>query len=106
MPSPILCSEFRNLDQTMTSSSPQSRTRRCFNARASPRTPSRRAATLSRLWKVRSEFTSALFELRTHLVAEWTFAKQKWQRTKGVVRGDPKYETAQILPGHNEKLYA
>ena len=39
-------------------------------------------------------------------LSEWTFAKQKWQRTKGVVRGDPKYETAQILPGHNEKLYA
>ena len=37
---------------------------------------------------------------------EWTFAKQKWQRTKNVVRGDPKYETAQILPGHHEKLYA
>lgn len=37
---------------------------------------------------------------------EWTFAKQKWQRTKGVVRGDPRYENAQILPGHNEKLYA
>ncbi|KAI0685643.1 Clavaminate synthase-like protein [Cytidiella melzeri] len=36
---------------------------------------------------------------------EWTFAKQKWQRTKNVVRGDPSYETAQILPGHNEKLY-
>jgi hypothetical protein len=43
----------------------------------------------------------------THtFLSEWTFAKQKWQRTKGIVRGDPKYETAQILPGHNEKLYA
>ncbi|KAI0090928.1 Clavaminate synthase-like protein [Irpex rosettiformis] len=37
---------------------------------------------------------------------EWTFAKQKWQRTKNAVRGDPKYENAQILPGHNEKFYA
>jgi len=37
---------------------------------------------------------------------QWTFAKQKWQRTKGVVRGDPKYESAQILPGWNERLYA
>ncbi|KAH8092631.1 Clavaminate synthase-like protein [Cristinia sonorae] len=37
---------------------------------------------------------------------QWTFAKQKWQRTKGVVRGDPKHETAQILPGWNEKVYA
>ncbi|EKM58677.1 uncharacterized protein PHACADRAFT_253164 [Phanerochaete carnosa HHB-10118-sp] len=37
---------------------------------------------------------------------EWTFAKQKWQRTKGAVRGDPKYENAQILPGHSEKHYA
>lgn len=38
--------------------------------------------------------------------SEWTFAKQKWQRTKNIVRGDPKYETAQILPGHQEKFYA
>ncbi|KAI0790038.1 Clavaminate synthase-like protein [Abortiporus biennis] len=37
---------------------------------------------------------------------QWTFAKQKWQRTKGVVRGDPKFETAQILPGYNERPYA
>ncbi|EKM49048.1 uncharacterized protein PHACADRAFT_265878 [Phanerochaete carnosa HHB-10118-sp] len=37
---------------------------------------------------------------------EWTFAKQKWQRTKGTVRGDSKYENAQILPGYNEKHYA
>ncbi|KAI0921350.1 hypothetical protein AcW2_006346 [Taiwanofungus camphoratus] len=36
---------------------------------------------------------------------EWTFAKQKWQRTKNVVRGDPQHATAQILPGWNEKLY-
>ena len=38
--------------------------------------------------------------------AEWTFAKQKWQRTKNVVRGDQKFENAQILPGHREQLYA
>lgn len=37
---------------------------------------------------------------------EWTFAKQKWQRTKNVARGDPKFETAQILPGWNERVYA
>ncbi|KAI0325729.1 Clavaminate synthase-like protein [Cubamyces sp. BRFM 1775] len=37
---------------------------------------------------------------------EWTFAKQKWQRTKNVIRGDPKFETAQILPGWQEKVYA
>ena len=40
------------------------------------------------------------------MIAEWTFAKQKWQRTKNVVRDDPKFETAQILPGWNEKVYA
>ncbi|CCM02775.1 uncharacterized protein FIBRA_04883 [Fibroporia radiculosa] len=37
---------------------------------------------------------------------EWTFAKQKWQRTKNIVRDDPQYETAQILPGWREKVYA
>lgn len=37
---------------------------------------------------------------------EWVFAKQKWQRTKNIVRGDPNFETAQILPGWNEKVYA
>ena len=36
--------------------------------------------------------------------AEWTFAKQKWQRTK-VSRGDIKHRTAEILPGWNEKKY-
>ena len=40
------------------------------------------------------------------LHAEWTFAKQKWQRTKNKVRGDAKFETAQILPGWQEKVYA
>ena len=38
--------------------------------------------------------------------AEWTFAKQKWQRTKNVVRGDSEHQTAQILPGFREKAYA
>lgn len=36
---------------------------------------------------------------------QWTFAKQKWQRTKNVVLSDPKFRTAQILPGWNEKIY-
>ncbi|KAI1797075.1 Clavaminate synthase-like protein [Ganoderma leucocontextum] len=37
---------------------------------------------------------------------EWTFAKQKWQRTKNVVRGDQSFRTAEILPGFREKIYA
>ncbi|RPD72452.1 Clavaminate synthase-like protein [Lentinus tigrinus ALCF2SS1-7] len=36
---------------------------------------------------------------------EWTFAKQKWQRTKNVARGDVSHKTAQILPGFREKVY-
>ncbi|KAJ3491926.1 hypothetical protein NLI96_g378 [Meripilus lineatus] len=36
---------------------------------------------------------------------EWTFAKQKWQRTQ-YARGDSKHEHAQILPGWKEKPYA
>ena len=39
-------------------------------------------------------------------MTEWTFAKQKWQRTKNVVRGDTSHQTAQILPGFREKVYA
>ncbi|KAJ6588727.1 Clavaminate synthase-like protein [Mycena capillaripes] len=36
---------------------------------------------------------------------EWTFAKQKWQRTKaGFLRKD--HATATIVPGFNEKVYA
>jgi isopenicillin N synthase-like dioxygenase len=35
---------------------------------------------------------------------EWTFAKQKWQRTKGY-HDDPKYRNAVILPGFAEKPY-
>ncbi|KAJ7581158.1 Clavaminate synthase-like protein [Mycena floridula] len=34
---------------------------------------------------------------------EWTFAKQKWQRTKGYTAG---FETATILPGYQERVYA
>ncbi|KAH9916187.1 Clavaminate synthase-like protein [Amylocystis lapponica] len=37
---------------------------------------------------------------------EWTFAKQKWQRTPNAVRGDKTFENAQILPGWAEKAYA
>ncbi|THG99011.1 hypothetical protein EW026_g3259 [Hermanssonia centrifuga] len=57
----------------------------------------------------REGFTQNNFEKDGNQVPtmeEWTFAKQKWQRTKNAIRGDPKYENAQILPGHNEKLYA
>jgi isopenicillin N synthase-like dioxygenase len=35
---------------------------------------------------------------------EWTFAKQKWQRTKGYLQ-DEKHLRAVILPGFAEKLY-
>jgi hypothetical protein len=37
---------------------------------------------------------------------EWTFAKQKWQRTKNVSRDDVAFATAKILPGFNERIYA
>ncbi|KAJ3932959.1 MAG: Clavaminate synthase-like protein [Lentinula lateritia] len=37
-------------------------------------------------------------------LTEWTFAKQKWQRTKGY-HGDAKYRNAVILPGFAEKPY-
>ncbi|OSX57615.1 hypothetical protein POSPLADRAFT_1155992 [Postia placenta MAD-698-R-SB12] len=40
------------------------------------------------------------------LAPKWTFAKQKWQRTKNIVSTDPAFQTAQILPGWNEKVYA
>lgn len=36
--------------------------------------------------------------------AEWTFAKQAWQRKKGY-RG-PDLQNATILPGFKEKVYA
>ncbi|KAH8984782.1 Clavaminate synthase-like protein [Lactarius hatsudake] len=38
-------------------------------------------------------------------VEAWTFAKQKWQRTKGVRAEDQEYRTAQILPGFREQIY-
>jgi len=56
----------------------------------------------------REGFTENEFEKSGNPVPtmeEWTFAKQKWQRTKNVVRSDPKHATAQILPGWNEKVY-
>ena len=56
----------------------------------------------------REGYTQNAFEASGNPVPtmeEWTFAKQKWQRTKNVVRGDPKFETAQILPGWNEQVY-
>lgn len=36
---------------------------------------------------------------------EWTFAKQKWQRTKGYL-DDQKHRNAVILPGFAERSYA
>ena len=50
--------------------------------------------------------TLASVHALTKLQSEWTFAKQKWQRANNAVRGDSKYETAQILPGFSEKHYA
>jgi len=55
----------------------------------------------------REGFTQNKFEASSHEVPtmeEWTFAKQKWQRTTAV-RGDIKHRTAEILPGWNEKKY-
>jgi hypothetical protein len=37
---------------------------------------------------------------------EWTFAKQKWQRTKGKFTLDQEHKTATILPGFKEQVYA
>ncbi|EPQ56027.1 Clavaminate synthase-like protein [Gloeophyllum trabeum ATCC 11539] len=36
---------------------------------------------------------------------EWTFAKQKWQRTPNRSYADNAYRTATILPGFKEKIY-
>lgn len=36
---------------------------------------------------------------------EWTFAKQKWQRTKNVSYDDVAHRTATILPGFKEQVY-
>ncbi|PIL35307.1 hypothetical protein GSI_02032 [Ganoderma sinense ZZ0214-1] len=57
----------------------------------------------------REGFTQNEFEKSGNTVPtmeEWTFAKQKWQRTKNVVRGDAAFRTAEILPGFREKIYA
>ncbi|KAF7793727.1 hypothetical protein EIP86_004843 [Pleurotus ostreatoroseus] len=56
----------------------------------------------------REGFTENAFEKGEHHVPtmeEWTFAKQKWQRTPNKVRGDPELENAQILPGFKERSY-
>ncbi|KAK7040661.1 hypothetical protein VNI00_009567 [Paramarasmius palmivorus] len=56
----------------------------------------------------REGYTQNQFESTNNPVPtmeEWTFAKQKWQRTKGYT-DDIKHMTATILPGFNEKLYA
>ncbi|KAF8825410.1 Clavaminate synthase-like protein [Lentinula edodes] len=55
----------------------------------------------------REGFTKNEFEISENPVPtmeEWTFAKQKWQRTKGY-HGDAKYRNAVILPGFAEKPY-
>ncbi|EJD54164.1 Clavaminate synthase-like protein [Auricularia subglabra TFB-10046 SS5] len=56
----------------------------------------------------REGYTANLFERSDNpvpTVEEFTFAKQKWQRTKDVPRDDPKYNTAIILPGFREQVY-
>ncbi|KAF9650415.1 Clavaminate synthase-like protein [Thelephora ganbajun] len=54
----------------------------------------------------REGFTQNRFEATGNpapTMDEWTFAKQKWQRTKGYASAE--YENAQILPGWNERKY-
>ncbi|ESK90300.1 flavonol synthase [Moniliophthora roreri MCA 2997] len=56
----------------------------------------------------REGYTQNVFEASGNPVPtmeEWTFAKQKWQRTTGYT-DDIKHRTASILPGYNEKVYA
>ncbi|KAJ3900730.1 Clavaminate synthase-like protein [Lentinula edodes] len=53
----------------------------------------------------REGYTGNDFEVSGHPVPtmeEWTFAKQKWQRTG---YDEPEHKTAQILPGWKEKVY-
>ncbi|KAJ3557665.1 hypothetical protein NM688_g1351 [Phlebia brevispora] len=53
-------------------------------------------------------FAQNVFEEGGHPVPtmeQWTFAKQKWQRTPKNIRGDLELETAEILPGFREKIY-
>ncbi|KAI3615382.1 flavonol synthase [Moniliophthora roreri] len=56
----------------------------------------------------REGYTQNVFEASGNPVPtmeEWTFAKQKWQRTTGYT-DDIKHRTASILPGYNEKSWA
>lgn len=93
---------------TTTFPSPRSSSRPSFSGKVILRTPLRRARTPCQPWKVRIMTVIKIpgRNLTVCFVVEWTFAKQKWQHTKNVVRGDPKFETAQILPGWSEKVYA
>ncbi|VDC07711.1 unnamed protein product [Peniophora sp. CBMAI 1063] len=57
----------------------------------------------------REGYTQNVFEKSGNpvpTVEQWTFAKQKWQRTKNIHRDDPKYRTAEIWPGFSEQIYA
>ncbi|KAH9957689.1 Clavaminate synthase-like protein [Russula dissimulans] len=56
----------------------------------------------------REGFTQNVFEKSGNpvpTVEAWTFAKQKWQRTKGANEQDDAFRTAQILPGFREEIY-
>lgn len=86
----------------------RSKTRQYCGRQALLRMNLRRAATRFPRWKVSDIGGSSVDATDHHRVsscAEWTFAKQKWQRTKNVARDDPNFKTAQILPGWNEKAY-
>ena len=48
-------------------------------------------------------YSARLARVLTFRMPEWTFAKQKWQRTNNKVRGDARFETAQILPAGARK---
>ena len=111
LPSPQLGLEwkpnFNDLGPITMSSSQQSKSLQYSSARVTSRISSSRPVTLCLQWKVRMTVCSdcGLCLSRFHR-AEWTFAKQKWQRTKNIVRGDQNHENAEILPGWNEKRYA
>lgn len=56
----------------------------------------------------REGYTQNEFEASGNLVPsmeEWTFAKQKWQRTKGYTASE-EHSNATILPGYKEQAYA
>lgn len=78
----------------------------CCSERATPRTRSRSLETLFQPPKVSLTHVLVLLRILIAAVSEWTFAKQKWQRTKNVPTNDPKHGTAVILPGFQEQLYA